>query len=554
MKNIYCFLFGCALISTVNAQWNLDTLVRNPISISGSPEGGIIMQHDPSGGLYISWLMADFNGRVSIMAQRLDNNGNKLWNSTGKVIAPGSIGGYIEEYLITPSDSGSCLVVWTRQGDDLCAQRFDSNGDTLFLPYKEIYSPASGSYFNATFTIPDDSGGAIIIFKESSKLKIVRIDKFGNMLWANPKTLVSSPSVSSFKGIVPDGENGALYFYQPSAPNYTCYVQHVNRVGINTWNSPVTLTSNGNFTTDIQSGIAWDPVTGGSFFMYYNTNNFNYYLQHVDTAGNLRWGNGGLQVFPGRYNEVIADGQGGVFHSYVVLHAPDTTHAQYVIKHYDQNGTSLWNSPDTIVCEPSITSLLHQGTESYHRLVLDNSGGVIISWDEMRNNRLCIYSQRYNPAGYKMWRGAAFPVITANNQLATNGCGIPCDNLNHKLISFGDSSAVAAWHDTRHGNQINQDIYASLIDGVFSTGIEDLYQGTTLNLYPNPADSKISLEFETAGQRQIQVCNVIGEIFFQTSMNDYQITIDVQSFQAGIYFVFARQGLKNAVVKKFAKI
>ncbi|CAN5542167.1 hypothetical protein BH11BAC1_BH11BAC1_10200 [soil metagenome] len=552
MKNLFfLWILGYSLINTASAQWNLDTLVRNPISTSGSPEGGIIMLNDPTGGIYITWLQADNNGRGTIMAQRLDNYGNKLWNTTGKVIVPGSIGGYYTRNFITPSDSGSFMVVWKRAGDDLCAQRFDSNGDTLFAPYKKLYTPFSGNFYE-TYTLPDDSGGAMIIFEESSILKEMRIDKNGTALWQSPKTLAL---LSSCEGIFPDRENGALYFYQPGTPIHTCYLQHVDRNGINKWANPVTISSTGNFLYQVNSCIEYDQVSGGCFFMYQNTTNYTNYLQYVDTAGNFRWSNGGLPVTNSMYNEVVPDGQGGVYHSYVIYYSPDTTHAQYVVKHYDQNGTSLWNSQDTIVYSPSITSLLHQDEDSYHRLVLDNSGGVIITWDEFRNNRLCIYGQRYNASGNKMWRNDGFPVITANNQLGTNGCGIPCDNLNHKLISFGDSSAVAAWQDSRHGNQNNPDIYVALTDGVFSTGIEDdFYELSTLNLYPNPAGTELNLEFSKSAYRQIQISNTMGEIIFQTSMNDNHLIMDTKDFQTGIYFISIRQGTKYVVVKKFAKI
>lgn len=72
--------------------------------------------------------------------------------------------------------------------------------------------------------------------------------------------------------------------------------------------------------------------------------------------------------------------------------------------------------------------------------------------------------------------------------------------------------------------------------------------------HPNPATSEVTLNFGKELRSNVQICNMLGEVLFQTTTSAEQIKIDVSAFPKGIYFVSVRDGENNLVVRKVVKM
>jgi hypothetical protein len=525
-----------ALITSAIAQWNLDTNVRNPMANFSQYKRYPLVVHDGQGGYYISW-----TGN----AQRVDSLGYIQWAANGNIIFPSSMGLYNPSYALVPSDSATAMSIITYQAYYIAAQRFNSNGDTLFSPHKIVYTHDLYYTISSMWAMPDDSGGAIIIWNQSNGIgsyqtREQRIDRNGNNFWTIPKHVISETSGN----VMTDGKNGAYLLYTKHVFPYPLSIERVDRNGMVAWTYPGTFISNTPTNGWGHFGMTYDSLTGGCYFGYFigaivDGVNLDKYVQFIDSNGVLRWGNGGLLIAP--YNagitskQLVSDNNGGFYVDYYLSDYPDTSHLTYVIKHYDQNGNSLWNSADTTVISINERGALKRRE---FRITPDNTGGIIVLWDELRNNRLCIYSQRYNANGNKMWQSSGFPVITATNYLDSVDCQPPpgCDNMAPQIIDFGPSSALAVWDDNRNGLN-SQNIFAAKVDGIIGTGINDnSFLDNELDIFPNPTTEDIKIRFARK-EYYVQLYNTLGETIFRTAATGKEFTIDLKHYPKGIYFI-----------------
>lgn len=65
------------------------------------------------------------------------------------------------------------------------------------------------------------------------------------------------------------------------------------------------------------------------------------------------------------------------------------------------------------------------------------------------------------------------------------------------------------------------------------TGVEDVE--SNIGIYPNPANEKITINAQNI--ERVSISNVMGQIVYETSVNDDKMVIDVNEFPAGMYMI-----------------
>ena len=83
---------------------------------------------------------------------------------------------------------------------------------------------------------------------------------------------------------------------------------------------------------------------------------------------------------------------------------------------------------------------------------------------------------------------------------------------------------------------------------IMVTGIDNPLAGDMTALYPNPATDRVNVTSSQQMQR-ITVVNYVGQVVYNAELNDdYQITLNTSSFDAGVYVV--RIDKENGIVTK----
>ena len=312
-------------------------------------------------------------------------------------------------------------------------------------------------------------------------------DTPGNTTQQNPK-------------IISDGYTGYIIIWEDGRAGYfDIYAQRVDESGNLMWEkngvAACKYSGNQNFAQQVSDG------TGGSIIVWqdYRNGNSDIYAQRLSYAGKPLWGEGGIPVSIAPAGqlapEIISDGAGGAiltWHDYRSGTGEDI-YAQRI----NPNGKALWEENGIPVSEAS-------GTQWYPKIASDGAGGAIIIWTDGRagssdNN---IYAQRLDPYGKTLWEKDGIPICSApGNQekpvalsaqdgvviawqdsrnenldiylqkLDANGvlkwerdgvavCSFPYSQENPKLAPDGEGGAIVVWSDQRAEKN---DIYAQRI-------------------------------------------------------------------------------------------
>jgi hypothetical protein len=165
------------------------------------------------------------------------------------------------------------------------------------------------------------------------------------------------------------------------------------------------------------------------------------------------WQTGGVSVAQVTTNQIaptlLADGSGGVFVAWQNCNA-SVLDCDIFGQRVDQSGQLQWGAQGV-----SISSA--PGLKLGQQIVSDGNNGVIVVWDDCRNepsdlgtcyDQMDIYAQRLDGQGLRYWRGDGFPVSTApGNQGFITSIG----ESSIALLPDGQSGVFVFWPDGRDG-------------------------------------------------------------------------------------------------------
>jgi len=158
---------------------------------------------DGSGGVITLWIDSRF-GNPNIFAQRVSSSGNILWQDGGICVCYAS--GDKKNLMAVPDNDGGAVCVWvdTRNGiDQIFAQRLDSNGNKLWQEEGVLIGTGSMPYI-----INSLDGNYFVFWKYSDKLYAQKIDNSGVGWWQEGGVQVNN---SNFEEIKASADNdGAI--------------------------------------------------------------------------------------------------------------------------------------------------------------------------------------------------------------------------------------------------------------------------------------------------------------------------------------------------------
>jgi hypothetical protein len=235
-------IYGQRVDSNGTIQWatNGEAVFDNPLAC-GSSFGYHNITTDGAGGLILA--VTKFGAGVDVVAQRVDNNGNYLWDACGELVCGAAINQ--EHPQIVPDGSGGAIIAWpdTRNlVSEMYAQRINASGSILWTPDGEPVCTGAGSLVDPEFgMVSDGVGGAVLGWSDynSSHLGIYaqRIDASGTTLWAANGELVITGE-AFWPEMVSDISNGAIVVWndgRAGGGNVDLYAQRLNCIGTKLW-------------------------------------------------------------------------------------------------------------------------------------------------------------------------------------------------------------------------------------------------------------------------------------------------------------------------------
>jgi hypothetical protein len=440
------------LVPSLHADWS-----GGSVELSNYPSDQEQQQivSDGAGGAIVVWQDEREGTFVyDIFAQRLDSDGNILWDAGGVNIS--QLGSSQERPVLVPDGAGGAIIAFQsdRTGHwDILAQRIRPNG-TLAWPSGGLFVCGESGSQTLPKIVSDDTGGAIITWADNRlgnyDIYAARIDSTGSLPWtANGVAVCTEGSDQTVPEITRDGSSGAIISWIDQRDgNRDIFVQLVLFNGTTGWATngiQVEFTSDDAFDhrmiSDMSGGaiIAWELNSGGT--------DRNIYAERVLNTGDWVWLPGmGLPVCEEAGNQfdpvIVSDGAGGaIFAWYDDRGASTDIYAQ----HIDFGGGANWDPGGKPICTAA-------ELQFRTRIVSDGHGGAIILWDDYRAfyNRE-IYAQKIALNGIIKW--------------PENGMNIsayPTEQGYSRALAMSDGGMIATWLDIR--DYTNQKIYAQRFD------------------------------------------------------------------------------------------
>jgi hypothetical protein len=269
----------------------------------------------------------------------------------------------------------------------------------------------------------------------------------------NPVTVAPQDQIEP--AVCSDGFYGAIVAWADARTgpyNFDIYAQRLGRGGNALWTANGVAVCTAALDQQVASPIA--DGAGGAIFVWQDSRDstaIDLYAQHLDALGTPTWGVNGIKVCDAPGDQlgavVVTDGAGGAIVVWGDRRDDDTERfSDIYAQRISSAGVAMW----AVNGVPVVTEIFDQIAPS---AIPDGAGGVLIAWEDGRNDDIDIYAQALNPNGTPRWPVNGLPATTAIN-----------DQTGPSVCPDGAGGLVVAWSDTRDEIAFTIDIYAQRLN------------------------------------------------------------------------------------------
>jgi hypothetical protein len=201
-----------------------------PVASSAALETAPAACSDGEGGAIVAYqyqfVGGEHAGDSDIVAQRVDAAGKLLWNKGDEPVGVGSSDSKETRPVIVPDGHGGAFIVFEWQdadGDfDLMAQRVDAEGNLLWNEGdKSVPVANSPSAERGAVVVPDGQGGLYVVFawtddKGAADVMAQRVSADGELLWNEGKQatdIAATDDLERHPAVASDGQGGLFIVY-----------------------------------------------------------------------------------------------------------------------------------------------------------------------------------------------------------------------------------------------------------------------------------------------------------------------------------------------------
>ena len=550
---IFCTFMIGLFIENGNAQWRLngvavcDTVGKQHIAANG-------ILSDGEGGTFVVW--GDNRDNWDIYAQRVDSTGRMLWDKQGKPICV--YPGWQFAPVVTPDGEGGFVTAWgdTRNDTrDVYAQRVDNDGNILWN--KEGLAIVNYDQFQGVSDILMATDSTFIMvwrddrfFPDSSSIGIQKITKDGLKLWQDDGIRVSN--VPGTPKLVTDEKGGAFVIWAGGKGIDNILVQHIDKNGNRLWNMPGKLASLGNASwTNTEFSVCPDGY-GGAYIAWDFSDTDHCYIQRVDSLGNRLWGDTGIQIVSDEISQNIP-----------VIHKTSSDSLIYLWQDNFFTRMQVF-SKDGNRKFPMGLKLTNYQTSRYISSVYQDSK-ILISHPEITNffpNEFIVKAQKTNTSGFLFWDSSGVTVSSIEFSPDVVRDFSVSDGNGGMITAWDDDRNDA---QTLTDIYIQRVYSNGTVGGDTATVIKPVNRFIprkfNLKVYPNPFNNSINIEFflTQSGTLDVTICSINGRRIWNKKNQNFSVGKHILKWQgqnnngrevsSGIYFISV-SGQGNRVLRK----
>ncbi|MCU0640913.1 MAG: hypothetical protein MUC35_02350 [Candidatus Margulisbacteria bacterium] len=395
-------------------------------------------------------------GYTGIFAQKLDDQGNKLWSDVGVSLC---LHGNQAGARLIDDGAGGAIIVWQgycNGSSDIFAQRLNARGEPAWGSGVLIICSAEANQFGPELA-SDGAGGAIITWYDyrggsGEDIYAQRVSAGGELLWpANGIAVSAGPGTQWYPQIAADGTGGAYLAWsdgRTGAADNNIFAQRLNAGGQALWakdgvpvcEAAANQEKTGLLVTPQGPLIAWNDSRSG---------NVDIYAQKLGPTGSPLWEKDGVPVITAPFNQLnprlAADDAGGAV---IVWTDQREVESAIFAQKLGSDGKPGWEEGGRLL----IKSPAKQDNPEIVKL---KTPDWFIVLEDHRKGYPLLFTQKINSAGVLLWPASGAPV--------SPGTG-PQNKASAAVTTSGDCFLV--WEDRRSGNS---DLFAQLVSGTQGT-------------------------------------------------------------------------------------
>ncbi|MCC6653428.1 MAG: hypothetical protein IT348_19910, partial [Candidatus Eisenbacteria bacterium] len=433
------------------------SLAASPGEASSAP-----IAADADGSSYLLWQDTRSPSAMGLFVQKFNAAGQPQWTEGGVPVSMAY--GYEHQWQGLPDGLGGVYIVWE---DD---RTYDSSDQNLYLqhvlPGGTIAGPENGvavceqPYTQSDPVLAADGFGGVFVTWTDRRIwghTDIYAQRFGaacTPLWTVDGVLVCGSSGDQFGSEVTSDANGFAIVTWSDARlgelDMDVYAQRMDTSGVAQW------TANGVRVSD-RSGDQASPViasdeAGGAIIAWTDLTpdpeyEASIYAQRLGPDGNARWGSGGYPICAAPstqyWSRIVEDGAGGVIIAWQDFRNDDVE--DIYAQRVDSTGAPQWQPDGVAVCVDTLE-------QTWTTIASDGARGAIVAWrDALPGYGAEIKAQRVDSLGTTPW---------ADNGVSV--CAVSSSKALLSIASSGSGSAVIAWVDTR--SRLEIDLYAQRLD------------------------------------------------------------------------------------------
>ena len=446
----YKDLYAQKLDTNGNLQWNISGIgIVQALNNQLNPR----ISGDDDGGAWIIWEdgRVDNHPHEDIYIQHVNSSGTFELPSNGLDIC--SAVGWQFSPLVKLSEN-KVFCVWgdnTTGSTGLYVQLLDSSGNTILQDDGEmIYYGLCGDSHNQQLLTNNDK--KIVIWEDTRNAgygfqiyyQVVNDDGTFE-LEENGQSiteLTGFDQANMDADIYPDSDILAMVWEENKLGYKQIYGQAVDLEGNMVWSQTEGLQLGVSNAEQINPKIT--TVDNNSILEYYvgwedfNVASDSRIIGQKIVDGNLEWGTGGKTLVDRVGNDKLSD----ISHNYYVWRSVGYNTNIFCIK-VDENGDPAtgWDAEGLDIC-------VEDGNQNNAK-IMEIPDGLLIVWDDYRNDSKDIYGQIVTPEGTVLWEEGGIPLIDYDND----------QNFSNMIY---DDAIYIVWEDFRTG--VYWDIYMQKFD------------------------------------------------------------------------------------------
>ena len=568
------FILLICLPAMAFAQWSnnpaLNTKIVDTIGMQVQPK--VIV--NPEGESYVSWFSESGDMQFDVYMQRMDVNGNKLWDEGGLLISDHPTMSWTTDYdLVLDKAGNAILITQDMRNGNSNVYAYSISPDGEFLWGNDGIALTNDDGFDPGPAAVVDQEGNIVTMWEAMpadtnlfiSISLQKLSPEGELLWDN--VVIENDTASCWMPYMINTEDTCtvVVWIETQKRDTSsamgdwgfmhAYAQKIDADGNFVWTDKVVVDTLFNMPLfPFMSSLATDG-NGGLYVSWMAFPNYEYYTcfaQYINSQGIVQWTPNGVNVsdsiqFQHTEPHVAAFPQGeGMFVFWNELRPRSDTDWENAVfgQKFSVAGERQWSTQGKLIdswFNALITSVsIHDALTIEDDIVLffEHEYIAVVSPDTL--DETDYYAMRINTDGDPVW---------SNNK--TIFANAPSWKLGLNVSNMGHNQWIAVWEDNRNDpeHEFQFGIYAQNIsvDGVIGPlSVPTITNPDNLNivLSPNPANNFVNIDYTltTNGIIQIDLLDVNGRIIVQfndgkKSLGTYSKQIDVRGLSTGMYII-----------------